>query len=57
MPLVTIYTKPFCPYCIRAIALLKKKGVAFTAAAPSLTHSQVQSNSSQSDASRLRLNS
>ncbi len=30
MPLVTIYTKPFCPYCIRAIALLKKKGVAFT---------------------------
>ena len=30
MPLVTIYTKPFCPYCVRAIALLKKKGVEFT---------------------------
>ena len=30
MPLVTIYTKPFCPYCLRAIALLKKKGVEFT---------------------------
>jgi len=30
MPPVTIYTKPFCPYCVRAIALLKSKGVAFT---------------------------
>jgi len=27
---VTIYTKPYCPYCIRAVALLEKKGVAFT---------------------------
>ena len=27
---VTIYTKPSCPYCIRAVALLEKKGVAFT---------------------------
>lgn len=27
---VTIYTKPFCPYCIRAVGLLEKKGVAFT---------------------------
>jgi glutaredoxin 3 len=24
-----IYTKPFCPYCVRAIALLEKKGVRF----------------------------
>lgn len=27
---VTIYTKPFCPYCMRAIALLKGKGAAIT---------------------------
>lgn len=23
---VTIYTRPLCPFCVRAIALLKKKG-------------------------------
>ncbi|NHK27451.1 glutaredoxin 3 [Parvularcula flava] len=23
---VTIYTKPLCPYCTRAVSLLKKKG-------------------------------
>lgn len=28
--MVTIYTKPYCPYCIRAVDLLEKKGVAFT---------------------------
>lgn len=27
---ITIYTKPFCPFCIRAVSLLEKKGVAFT---------------------------
>ena len=27
---VTIYTKPYCPYCIRAVDLLEKKGVEFT---------------------------
>lgn len=27
MPKVVIYTKPFCPYCSRAEALLSKKGV------------------------------
>ena len=27
---VIIYTKPYCPYCIRAVDLLEKKGVAFT---------------------------
>jgi len=27
---VTIYTKPFCPYCARALALLQEKGVEFT---------------------------
>ena len=27
---VTIYTKPYCPYCIRAVDLLERKGVTFT---------------------------
>ena len=27
---VTIYTKPYCPYCIRAVSVLEKKGVEFT---------------------------
>jgi glutaredoxin 3 len=27
---VTIYTKPYCPYCIRAIDLLERKGVSYT---------------------------
>jgi glutaredoxin 3 len=26
---VTIYTKPFCPYCVRALSLLEQKGVEF----------------------------
>ena len=26
---VTIYTKPFCPYCIRALSLLEQKGIEF----------------------------
>ena len=30
MAQITIYTKPYCPYCIRAISLLEKKGVEFT---------------------------
>ena len=30
MSQVTIYTKPYCPYCIRAVDLLERKGVAFT---------------------------
>ncbi len=29
MPRIEIYTQPWCPYCARAINLLKKKGVAF----------------------------
>ncbi|MBB3881377.1 glutaredoxin 3 [Acetobacter oeni] len=29
MARVEIYTQPGCPYCIRAVALLEKKGVAF----------------------------
>ena len=27
---VTIYTKPYCPYCVRALSLLEEKGVEFT---------------------------
>jgi glutaredoxin 3 len=30
MPIVTIYTKPYCPYCVRAVSLLEGKGVPFT---------------------------
>lgn len=29
MPNVTIYTTGYCPYCVRAKDLLKRKGVAF----------------------------
>lgn len=29
MPKIEIYTKFMCPYCARAIALLKRKGAAF----------------------------
>ncbi|GGD04580.1 glutaredoxin 3 [Aquisalinus flavus] len=27
---VTIYTKPLCPFCTRAVSLLKKKGAEIT---------------------------
>lgn len=30
MPPVTIYTRPYCPYCSRALALLANKGVDVT---------------------------
>jgi len=30
MAKVTIYTKPYCPYCVRAVSLLEKKGIDFT---------------------------
>jgi glutaredoxin 3 len=30
MPPVTVYTKPFCPYCTRALGLLKQKGAEVT---------------------------
>ncbi|HEX7799221.1 MAG TPA: glutaredoxin 3 [Asticcacaulis sp.] len=29
MPKIDIYTKPYCPYCERAKALLEEKGAAF----------------------------
>lgn len=30
MPKITIYTKPFCPYCTRALSLLSAKGADVT---------------------------
>ena len=30
MPEITVYTTPFCPYCIAAKRMLKKKGAKFT---------------------------
>lgn len=30
MPLIEIYTQPWCPYCARAMNLLNGKGVTFT---------------------------
>lgn len=30
MPEITIYTKPYCPYCQAAKALLARKGAAYT---------------------------
>lgn len=30
MPKIEIYTQPYCPYCVRALALLEQKGAAFT---------------------------
>lgn len=29
MPEIDVYTQPWCPYCARAVSLLKSKGVAF----------------------------
>ena len=30
MPHIEIYTQAFCPYCSRAVSLLRRKGVRFT---------------------------
>jgi glutaredoxin 3 len=29
LPKIEVYTQPWCPYCTRALALLKRKGVVF----------------------------
>ncbi|GBR54561.1 glutaredoxin [Neokomagataea thailandica NBRC 106555] len=29
MPKIEIYTQPYCPFCVRAVALLQAKGVTF----------------------------
>lgn len=29
MPRIQIYTQPWCPFCTRAVGLLRKKGAAF----------------------------
>ena len=42
---VTIYTKPWCPYCVRAVKLLEDKGVSFTeieATDPNLRREMIQ---------------
>lgn len=30
MPKIEVYTQPWCPFCTRAVALLTRKGAAFT---------------------------
>jgi glutaredoxin 3 len=30
MPKITVYTKPFCPYCSRALSILSSKGAEVT---------------------------
>ncbi len=37
---VVIYTKPMCPYCVRAMALLGRKGVAYTEISAALDDSK-----------------
>ena len=45
MPKIEIYTQPWCPFCARAINLLKKKGVAFEEIdAPSGSAERTKSN-------------
>lgn len=29
MPMIEVYTQPWCPYCVQAVRLLKRKGAAF----------------------------
>ncbi len=44
MPIVEIYTQPWCPYCARAVNLLAKKGVAYREIdAPSGTSERAES--------------
>jgi glutaredoxin 3 len=43
MPKIEIYTQAFCPYCARALSLLRKKGVEFQEIdAPSGSAARVQ---------------
>ncbi len=30
MPQIEVYTQPWCPFCSRAVSLLKRKGAAFS---------------------------
>ncbi len=46
MASIEIYTQPWCPYCFRAVNLLKKKGVAYREInAPHGTAERVESES------------
>ena len=45
MPKIEIYTQPWCPFCARAVNLLKRKGVAFEEIdAPGGSAARAQSN-------------
>jgi glutaredoxin 3 len=45
MPNVEIYTQDWCPYCVRAKALLDRKGVAYTEIdAPAGSPARAESN-------------
>ena len=46
---VTIYTKPMCPYCFRAIALLNEKGVKVTEISAAYDQSKRQEMLSRSN--------
>ena len=55
---VVIYTKPGCPYCTAAMALLKRKGVDFTEIVASrdpemIYHSCVRERSGQAPSKSL----
>lgn len=39
MPSITIYTKDYCPHCVQAKTLLKRKGASFTEI--DITHDEV----------------
>jgi glutaredoxin 3 len=40
MPTITIYTKDYCPYCVKAKALLKQKGVEDSITEIDITHDE-----------------
>lgn len=51
MPQIEIYTQDWCPYCVRAKALLDRKGVAYTeidAPGGSTARAEAQRRSGQS---------
>lgn len=40
MPTITIYTKDYCPYCVKAKNLLKRKGVESSITEIDITHDE-----------------
>lgn len=49
---VTLYTKPLCPFCIRAMSLLKKKGVDFEEISAAFDKSKREEMLSRSNGAR-----